>query len=59
MAKQFNTIALGYFNSKGDLVAWSSDSFGSPYKYPKTYKDSKDTREMLLKKVEKNKNFST
>lgn len=60
--KEFNTVALGYFNSKGELVSWSSDTFGSPSQYPKTYQDSKETREMLLKKftsVEDRKKKST
>lgn len=48
--KEFNTVALGYFNSKGELVAWSSDTFGSPSEYPKTYTDSDKTRAMLNKK---------
>ena len=48
MAKEFNTIALGYFNSKGELVAWSSDTFGSPSAYPKTYEDREEMRNRLL-----------
>lgn len=51
MANKFNTIALGYFNSKGELVAWSSDTFGTPYKYPKTYEDREEMRTRLLNKV--------
>ena len=51
MATKFNTVALAYFNSKNELVAWSSDSFGSPYKYPKTYQDTEEVRERLLNRV--------
>ena len=50
MENKFNTIALGYFNSKGTLVAWSSDTFGSPSSYPKVYTDSEKYRDMLKKK---------
>lgn len=51
MKNKFNTIALGYFNSKGELVAWSSDTFGTPSQYPKTYEDREEMRERLLKRV--------
>jgi len=51
MTKKFNTIALGYFNSRGDLVAWSSDTFGTPSKYPKTYEDRTEMRTRLLNRV--------
>ena len=51
MTTKFNTLALAYTNDKGELVAWSADTFGSPREYPKTYKDSPETREMLSKKL--------
>lgn len=52
-----NTIALAYLNSEGEIVAWSADTFGSPRNYPKTYRDSEETREMLNKKFKERKQF--
>lgn len=43
-------IALAYVNEKNEIVGWSADSFGSPYKYPKIYSDSESTRKMLNEK---------
>jgi len=58
MTTNFNTLALAYTNDKGELVAWSADTFGSPRSYPKTYKDSPETREMLSRKLSTRKNFA-
>ena len=53
----FNTVALAYTNENGEVVAWSADTFGSPRKYPKTYQDSEQTREMLSKKFKSREAF--
>jgi hypothetical protein len=58
MTTNFNTLALAYTNDKGELVAWSADTFGSPRSYPKTYKDSPEIREMLSRKLSTRKNFA-
>ena len=54
---EFNTLALAYTNDKGEVVAWSADTFGSPRKYPKTYQDSEKIREMLSKKFKDREDF--
>ena len=53
----FNTVALAYTNDKGEVVAWSADTFGSPRKYPKTYQDCDETRLMLSKKFKSREGF--
>ena len=55
---EFNTVALAYTNDLGEVVAWSSDTFGTSDKYPKTYKDSEDTREMLSRKFKNRKELA-
>lgn len=50
MDRKFNTIALAYTNETNAIIAWSSDIFGSPGKYPKTYTDNKKNRNMLVEK---------
>jgi hypothetical protein len=57
--EKFNTIALAYLNSKGDIVKWSSDTFGTPYHYPKKYNDSEENRTMLSNKVKDSPAFNT
>lgn len=58
MTTKFNTLALAYTNDKGELVAWSADTFGSPREYPKTYRDCPETREMLSRKLSTRKSFA-
>jgi hypothetical protein len=48
----FNTIALAYVDKDDNVVAWSSDTFGTPSKYPKTYMESEKNFTMLSKKFE-------
>jgi len=55
--RDFNTIALAYTNDAGEVVAWSSDTFGSPSKYPKTFKDNEHNVEMLSKKFNSKNEF--
>lgn len=55
--EDYNTLALAYTNEHGEVVAWSSDTFGSPSKYPKTYKDNEHNRTMLTKKFESKNEF--
>jgi hypothetical protein len=59
MTTNFNTLALAYTNDKGELVAWSADTFGSPREYPKTYRDTPETRAMLSRKLNTRKPFGT
>ncbi len=55
---EYNTLALAYTNDKGEVVAWSSDTFGTSDKYPKTYLDSERNREMLSRKGKNREEFS-
>lgn len=47
---KYNTIALVYLDKDINVIAWSADTFGSPRSYPKTYRDTKENREMLARK---------
>ena len=55
---EYNTVALAYTNDEGEVVAWSSDTFGTSDKYPKTYHDSERNREMLSKKGKSREEFA-
>lgn len=55
---EYNTLALAYTNDSGEVVAWSSDTFGTADKYPKTYKDTEDVRRMLSNKLKTKDEFA-